>query len=76
MTVRQVERLAARSSKPRLPSAALQIDPNTKAAIEELQREYGTRVFVTPARASQPGQLTFEYYNNSDLARIYDLLMQ
>jgi ParB family transcriptional regulator, chromosome partitioning protein len=76
MTVRQVERLAARSSKPRSPSAPLQIDPNTKAAIEELQREYGTRVFVTPARASRPGQLTFEYYDNSDLARIYDLLMQ
>ena len=76
MTVRQVERLAARSSKPRTARSPIQIDPNTKAAIEELQREYGTRVFVTPARATRPGQLAFEYYDNSDLARLYDLLMQ
>lgn len=78
MTVRQVERLATRSSKPRTSGAVIarQIDPNTKAAIDELQREYGTRVFIMPARASRPGQLTFEYYDNSDLARIYDLLMK
>jgi ParB family transcriptional regulator, chromosome partitioning protein len=76
MTVRQVERLAAPSSKPRSQSQALPIDPNTKAAIEELQREYGTRVFVNPARGSRPGRLTFEYYDNSDLVRIYDLLIQ
>jgi ParB family transcriptional regulator, chromosome partitioning protein len=76
MTVRQVERLAAHSTKPRSERTPLQIDPNTKAAIDELQREYGTRVFITPARASRPGQLTFEYYDNSDLARIYDLLVQ
>lgn len=76
MTVRQVERFAARSSKPRPPRIASTIDPNTKAAIEELQREYGTRVFITPARAGRPGQLVFEYYDNSDLGRIYDLLME
>lgn len=76
MTVRQLERLAARSSKPRITPPARQIDPNTKAAIEELQREYGTRVFITPPRASRPGQLALEYYDNSDLTRIYDLLMR
>jgi ParB family chromosome partitioning protein len=76
MTVRQVERLAARSSKPRSAPAVLQLDPNTKAAIDELQREYGTRVFIVPARASRPGQITFEYYDNSDLTRLYDKLVQ
>jgi len=75
MTVRQVERLAARSSRPRSGPIASQIDPNTKTAIEELQREYGTRIFIVPTRGSRPGQLTFEYYDNSDLARLYDRLI-
>jgi ParB family transcriptional regulator, chromosome partitioning protein len=76
MTVRQVERLAARNAKPRTASAAPLPDPNTKAAIEELQREYGTRVLIHPNRPGRAGQLIFEYYDSSDLARIYDQLMQ
>ena len=76
MTVRQVERLAARNAKPRTASAAPLPDPNTKAAIEELQREYGTRVLIHPNRLGRAGQLIFEYYDSSDLARIYDQLMQ
>ena len=76
MTVRQVERMAARSSRPHSSPASLQIDPNTKAAIDELQREYGTRVSIHPSRASRPGQIIFEYYDDSDLTRLYDILMQ
>jgi ParB family chromosome partitioning protein len=76
MTVRQVERLAARSPKARTASAAATPDPNTKAAIDELQREYGTRVLIHPNRPGKAGQLIFEYYDSSDLARIYDQLMQ
>jgi ParB family chromosome partitioning protein len=76
MTVRQVERLAARSAKPRATPSAPLPDPNTKAAIEELQREYGTRVLIHPNRQGRPGQLIFEYYDSSDLTRIYDQLMQ
>lgn len=76
MTVRQVERIASRNAKPRSLTTPIQIDPNTKAAIDELQREYGTRVFIVPARASRPGQITFEYYDTSDLTRLYDRLMQ
>ena len=76
MTVRQVERLAARTSKPRAASPSAQTDPNTKAAIEELQREYGTKVSILPTRGSRAGQLIFEYYDSSDLARIYDQLMR
>ncbi len=75
MTVRQVERLAARSSKPHVPRTAWQIDANTKAALEELQRHYGTRVLIHPAFTGRPGQLIFEYYDNSDLTRLYDSLM-
>jgi ParB family chromosome partitioning protein len=76
MSVRQVERLAARSLKPRTALAPLPADPNTTAAIEELESAYGTRVLIRPRMLGRPGQLIFEYYNDSDLTRIYDQLMQ
>lgn len=76
MTVRQVERLAARTLKPRTSASQLSPDPNTKAAIEELQRAYGTRVLIRPKLPGRPGQLIFEYYDDSDLTRIYDQLMR
>jgi ParB family chromosome partitioning protein len=76
MTVRQVERLAARNSKPHTSQSPLPHDPNTIAAIEELERTYGTRVLIRPRMLGKPGQLIFEYYDDSDLTRIYDQLMQ
>jgi ParB family transcriptional regulator, chromosome partitioning protein len=76
MTVRQVERLASRGTKPNVGAPTVVPDPNTKAAIEELQREYGTRVIIHPRHAGRPGQLAFEYYDDSDLARLYDQLMR
>jgi ParB family chromosome partitioning protein len=76
MTVRQVERLATRSSKPPVSARVFSVDANTKAALEELQREYGTRVHMHPRHGAKPGQLVFEYYDDSDLARLYDQLMR
>jgi ParB family transcriptional regulator, chromosome partitioning protein len=75
MTVRQVERIAARSAKPQAAPVPSRVDPNTKAAIEELQQHYGTRVFIHPTHGGRPGQLVFEYYNASDLARLYEILI-
>ncbi|HXN19544.1 MAG TPA: ParB/RepB/Spo0J family partition protein [Candidatus Binatus sp.] len=75
MTVRQVERLATRGPRARAIPSINQPDPNTKAALEELQREYGTRVLIQPRRLAKPGQLIFEYYDDSDLTRLYDQLM-
>jgi ParB family chromosome partitioning protein len=76
MTVRQVERLAARSLKPRTSSPPPSVDPNTKAALDELQRRFGTRVHLHPLRPGRPGQLAFEYYDTSDLTRLYQQLMR
>lgn len=76
LTVRQVERLATRSGKGAVIPAVAPADPNTRAALEELQREYGTRVHMYPARQGKPGRLAFEYYNHSDLTRLYDQLMR
>jgi len=76
MTVRQVERLAARAPKAKSSRSSFQPDANTKAAIEELQRIYGTRVLVHPGIAGHPGRLIFEYYDDSDLARLYDQMVR
>ncbi|HTZ73858.1 MAG TPA: ParB/RepB/Spo0J family partition protein [Candidatus Aquilonibacter sp.] len=76
MTVRQVERLASRASRTRTAPTVTVVDPNTKAAIEDMQRKFGTKVFIMPLRPSRPGQLIFEYYDPSDLTRLYDQLMR
>jgi ParB family chromosome partitioning protein len=77
MTVRQLERLAARGTRPGSPPAPVsQDDPNTRAALEELQQKFGTRVLVRPLRHGRPGQLIFEYYRDNDLAHLYDRLMR
>lgn len=76
MTVRQVERLASRGPKAHVGAPTFAPDPNTKAALEELQRAYGTRVLLHPRQSSKPGQLAFEYYDDSDLSRLYDQLMR
>ena len=76
MTVRQVERLASRSARPKPETTPLSIDANTKAALEELQRKYGTRVVLHPKQGAKAGQLAFEYYSDSDLERLYEQFMR
>jgi ParB family transcriptional regulator, chromosome partitioning protein len=76
MTVRQVERLATRGSKAKPDPTAASVDPNTKWAIDELQRKFGTKIVLRPLRPGRPGQLAFEYYDASDLTRLYDHLMR
>jgi ParB family transcriptional regulator, chromosome partitioning protein len=76
MTVRQVERLATRRTKPKAETPSPVFDPNTKWAIEELQRKFGTKVILHPLRPGKPGQLSLEYYDESDLTRLYSQLMR
>jgi ParB family chromosome partitioning protein len=75
MTVRQVERLAAKGTRQALVPKATSIDPNTRAALEDLQQRFGTRVLVQQ-RPDGAGHLIFEYYSSSDLVRIYEQLMR
>jgi len=76
MTVRQVERFANRSSKIKAELPDTSVDPNTKWAVEELQRKFGTKIVLHPVRPGRPGQLAFEYYDPGDLTRLYDQLMR
>ncbi len=76
LTVRQIERLAARrahtGARPREPL----LDANSRAAVDELQRQLGTRVSLRPGTKTRPGQLVIEYYDDSQLRALYDRLMR
>ncbi len=75
LNVRQIERLAARR-KAREVVPPTRVDPNVRAALEELQRELGTRVLLRPRRGSRPGQLAIEYYDDRQLVSLYDRLLR
>ncbi len=76
LTVRQIERLAARKSDRPTPPTPLALDANTRAALEELQRHLGTRVTLRPRTKTQPGQLILEYYDDAQLVGLYDRLLR
>jgi ParB family chromosome partitioning protein len=76
LTVRQIERLASRRSRSRGLISNEQSDPNTRSAIDELQRSLGTKVLLRPHTKSHPGQLIIEFYDEPHLMRLYDQLMK
>ena len=49
-------------------------DANVRAAENKLRRRFGTRVRIVQAQGSSPGRIELEFYNESDLSRLYDLL--
>jgi ParB family chromosome partitioning protein len=77
MTVRQLERFAARRARAAKKPAIVEpvIDANTRAALEELERHLGTRVTLRSKSRLRPGALVIEYYDDAQLAGIYDHLM-
>jgi len=77
LTVRQIERLAARRAKGAVvPAAEPQQDANIRAALEELQRHLGTKVLLRDRTKLRPGQLVLEYYDDGQLMGLYDRLMK
>jgi ParB family chromosome partitioning protein len=82
LTVRQIERLAARRSRSASAGAtgamsdAEHLDPNVRAAIDEMVRTLGTRIVLRSKTKTRPGQLIIEYYDDAQLMGIYDRLMK
>jgi ParB family transcriptional regulator, chromosome partitioning protein len=76
LTVRQIEKLAARRSKGVLPHAELHLDANIRSALDELQRHLGTKVLLHQKTKMRPGQLVLEYYDDAQLMGLYDRLMK
>jgi ParB family transcriptional regulator, chromosome partitioning protein len=76
LTVRQIERLASRHARGRKEKAEIQIDPNVREALDELQRHLGTKIFLRERTKLRPGQLVLEYYEDAQLMGLYDRLMK
>jgi ParB family transcriptional regulator, chromosome partitioning protein len=78
LTVRQIERLAARRAKgaAAAPAVESQQDANIRAALEELTRHLGTKVLLRERTKLRPGQLVLEYYDDGQLMGLYDRLMK
>jgi len=76
LTVRQIEKLAARRARGKGPAVEAHVDANIRAALEELQRHLGTKVLLHQKTKVRPGQLILEYYDEAQLMGIYDRLMK
>jgi ParB family transcriptional regulator, chromosome partitioning protein len=78
LTVRQIEKLAARRSQGKHPQppAPPHLDPNIKTALEELQRHLGTKIILRLKTKMRPGQLVLEFYDDAQLMGLYDRLMK
>jgi len=74
MTVRQVEAIAARKPSAQKEKTELAVDPNTRAALEELERSLGTKVSLQPKVGKRPGRLVIEYYDDAQLQGLYERL--
>jgi ParB family chromosome partitioning protein len=74
LTVRQIERLASRRSRAPVTPAQPALDANARSAIEQLQQTLGTRVTLRTPTKTRPGQLQIEYYDEEQLAGLYDRL--
>lgn len=76
-SVRQTERTTQRMMAERQPKHVdeVQVDPNVKAAIQEMERVLGTKVRITE-KAKKGGKIEIEYYSPDDLNRIYDAIVK
>lgn len=75
LSVRQVEALVQEltADRPREGSGHRKeqaVDPNVKAAIEELERALGTRVRIIEL-SEQRGRIEIEYYSQAELDRLF-----
>jgi ParB family transcriptional regulator, chromosome partitioning protein len=76
LTVRQIERLAARRTRSGALTVGVPHDANIRAALDELQRHLGTKVLLREKTKMRPGQLVLEYYEDAQLMGLYDRLMK
>jgi ParB family chromosome partitioning protein len=77
-SVRQIENYTRQLPKTHGPKAEkkdeAKLDPNVKAAIDELSGVLGTKVKLVE-RSGDRGHIEIEYYSSDDLTRIYELIV-
>jgi ParB family chromosome partitioning protein len=80
LSVRETERIIKNSAEPRRKSIinghASAKDPNLAAAETKLRRRLGTNVSIIPNPRGTGGRLEIEYYNQEDLDRIYQTIIE
>jgi ParB family chromosome partitioning protein len=80
LSVRETERAIKRIIAGVAPPAATQLPParedaNIRAAETKLRRRLGTQVRVMPSQTGTGGKIEIEYYNETDLDRLYQILV-
>ena len=75
ISVRQIERMTAKSTKAPKPGAVSVHDPNVRHMLGLMEQKYGTKVTLKPFVGGKGGHLIFHYYENEYLTTLYDLLM-
>ena len=80
LSVRETERAVKRSDSPRKRSIikmnSSRKDPNFEAAETKLRRRLGTSVSILPNATGTGGRIEIEYYNQDDLDRIYQTIIE
>lgn len=79
MSVRETERTikSARTRRPQTKdntAVTVAKDPNIRHAEAKLMRSLGTNVKILPSGIGTAGKIEIEYYNTSDLDRLFQLL--
>lgn len=73
-SVRQLERVTQRMLEAPQPKVDPPLDPNVKAALQEMERVLGTKVRIVE-KAKQRGRIEIDYYSSEDLDRIYSAIV-
>ena len=72
LSVRETEALARRELNPPIPPLPKRIDPNTRAAENQLKVALGTRVRIV--RKGAGGRIEVDFGNEEELQRLYETL--
>lgn len=75
LSVRAAERMVGRALGQSKSALAQTPDPNTRAAIQEMERALGTRVRIVESAAGR-GKIEIEFYSQEDLQRIYSVIVR
>lgn len=80
LSVRQVERMVQKLTETREPGKPenlerAKIDPNVRAAIDELEAALGTRVRIVE-KGNGRGRIEIDYFSEDDLDRIYQIIVR
>jgi ParB family transcriptional regulator, chromosome partitioning protein len=72
LSVRETEDLVRRDTAPRAEPAPKKVDPNTRAAEEQLRLALGTKVRII--RRGKSGRIEVDFKDEDELQRVFELL--